>query len=218
MLPAIIIASHRRQEITEKLVNDLFEQQGQIYVILGVSDLNEYNYFRKITNPNFRLIKFPNNPLGAKWQRCVEEARKINASAVIILGSDDTINPGFVANAMNYINDGFNFIGLKRYQIIHQKYLYLIDYKPTMPLGGGRVYSAKFLDSIGWKLFVNKDKQLDDYGWERVYKSGTRTLLIKDIYKAGMIITAIKGDWPMLNKFDPNHKNLSIIKKELCVE
>lgn len=217
MLPAIVIASHRRQEITEKLVRELFSQ-ADIYVILVVSDLNEYNHFKQINQPNFRIIKFANNPLGAKWQRGVDEARKLNATSVIILGSDDKLNNQFVEQANKYISQGFHFIGLKRYYIIHKGFKYLIDYKPVMPLGGGRVYSAKLLDNIGWKLFVNKDKQLDDYGWERVQKSGARMLLIKDILKAQMIITAMKGDWPMLNKFDPNHRNLTIIKKELCAE
>ena len=218
MLPAIVIASHKRQEITEHLITSLFANQGPVWVILCVSDFNEYNYFKKITNPNFRLVKFPNNPLGAKWQRAVDESRKVNPTSVIILGSDDRINPGFVSNATKYIDQGFNFVGLKRYEVINQGHKYLIDYKPIMPLGGGRVYSAKLLDSIGWKLFVNKEKQLDDYGWERVQKSGTRMLLVKDIYKAGLIITAIKGNWPMMNKFDPNHRNLTIIKKEPCAE
>lgn len=214
--PTILIATHNRYEITKQLVKKLFEDNENIQVVLVVSDFIEFGQFKSLMLDNLHLIKIPNNPLGAKWQYGVNQAKKLGANPLIIVGSDDVLNKEFVANAIKYLHDGYHFIGLRRYWVKHKGKRYLIDYKPIMPLGGGRVYSANLLDRMRWKVFQAKERRLDDYGWEQVVKIGARTILISDIEKAGMEITAIKGDWPMMNPFDATHKNLTIIKE--CVE
>lgn len=159
-----------------------------------------------------------NRPLGGKWQQGINVAKSIKADPVIILGSDDTINPEFITNAIKLLNQGYHFIGLRRYQVLHNKTLYQFDYKPIMPLGGGRVYSAELLNSIKWQLFEQKDKHLDDFGWKQVIKSKKHALLVTDIERNGLYITAIKGQWVMLNPFNPKHPNLKLVKKTPCAE
>lgn len=212
--PTIVIATHHRVEITNQLIKQLLADNQDIQIVLVVSELNEFHTFRSAGESKLHVLKFTNYPLGSKWQHGVTYARRIGANPVIILGSDDTLNKQFIPNALKYLQEGYHFIGLKRYWVKHNDKRYLIDYKPVMPLGGGRVYSAQLLDRIQWKLFQPKDRQLDDYGWNQVVKIGARAIMIRDIQKAGMEITAIKGDWKMMNPFDPNHKNLSIV----CVE
>lgn len=214
MKPTVVIATHHRVEITINLINKLFTDYDKVNVIVVTSQLNEFHAFKKLEYENLHVVKYTNWPLGQKWQQGVNYAKKIGADPVIILGSDDELNPEFIPNALEYLKE-YHFIGLKRYWVKHEGKRYLIDYKPVQPLGGGRVYSKRLLDSIGWKLFKNLDRKLDDFGWEQVVKSKARFLLVQNIEKVKMEITAVKGDWPMLNPFDPNHKNLSVIK---CVE
>lgn len=214
--PTILIATHERVEITTGLINKLFADHASIQIVLVVSSITEFHHFKKNQPGDLHVIKAPNSPLGAKWQFGVTHAQKICANPLIILGSDDELNKDFVKNALKLLDDGYHFIGLRRYWVKHKGNKYLIDYRPVMPLGGGRVYSAKLLDSMRWKLFESKNRRLDDYGWNQVVRIGARTILISDIERAGMEITAIKGDWPMLNPFDKNHKNLNILK--VCAE
>jgi hypothetical protein len=214
--PTILIATHNRYEITKRLINKLFGDNSSIQIVIVVTDFNEYRQFKSLMLDNLHILKVPNHPLGTKWQFGVSHARKIGANPLIILGSDDELNSKFVSNAVKKIEEGYHFIGLRRYWIKHKGKKYLVDYKPVMPLGGGRVYSATLLDRMRWKVFESKDRKLDDYGWNQVVRIGARTILISDIEKAGMEITAIKGDWPMMNPFDPNHKNLTILKE--CAE
>ncbi len=84
-----------------------------------------------------------------------------------------------------------------------------------MPIGGGRIYSAKLLDDINWKLFApNKNRKLDDDGWNYTLKSNRKILLVSDIEGNGLVVTANKGSWPMMNPFNPYHPNISVV----CVE
>lgn len=215
MNPTIIIATHQRLEITTNLINDLLKNQVKTNIVIGASLPNEIKHYQKIESDQVKVITTPNKPLGLKWQQCANYARTIKADPLIILGSDDMLSPDFVANACNKIKQGFHFIGLKRFYVLHSKKKYTIDYKPAMPIGGGRVYSAELLDSINWKVFnPSKNRHLDDDGWQNVLKSGKKILLIQDIKHHGLELTALKGNWAMMNPFNKYHPNISIV----CVE
>lgn len=210
--PVIVIATHNRTEITKSLLESLKNTHNNLQVVLVYTKSIERKYYESLNHTFLHLVNSPNNPLGNKWQAGVRQARVLNPDCLIILGSDDRINDEFIANAYRLLDKGYHFIGLRRYSIIHRHKKYLIDYKPIMPLGGGRVYSRQMMEAIDWHLFLAKERHLDDYGWLQVVKSGLKAICITDTEKYGMEITAIKGAWPMLNPFNPNHPNLRIIK------
>lgn len=215
MNPTIVIATHKRIEITTKLIKNILEFHPLTNIVLVVSDPVEIRAFQQITNELLHIVKAENNPLGLKWQKGVDQARRIKANPVIILGSDDELGPDFVVNACEKIRKGYHFIGLKRFKVKHKRKTYTLDYKPAMPIGGGRVYSAELLDSINWKIFnPTKNRKLDDDGWESALRSQKKILLINDIIGNGMQIIANKGNWPMMNPFNPYHPNISVV----CVE
>lgn len=215
MNPTIVIATHKRVELTTGLINNIFQNQPLTNVVLVVSDHKEIVHFQKIENKLLHIVKAENKPLGLKWQKGVDYARQIKSNPVIILGSDDELGKDFVVNACNKIREGYHFIGLRRFKVKSNKKLYTIDYKPAMPIGGGRIYSAKLLDDINWKLFApNKNRKLDDDGWNYTLKSNRKILLVSDIEGNGLVVTANKGSWPMMNPFNPYHPNISVV----CVE
>lgn len=215
MNPTIVIATHKRVELTTMLLKNIFQNHPLTNVVLVVSDPLELRRYRKIENQLLHIVEAENNPLGLKWQKGVDEARRIKANPVIILGSDDELSPDFVVNACNKIKQGYHFIGLRRFKVKHKRKLYTVDYKPAMPIGGGRVYSAELMDEINWKIFnPGKSRKLDDDGWERALKTQMKMLLITDIVGNGMEVIAHKGNWPMLNPFNPYHPNISVV----CVE
>lgn len=156
----------------------------------------------------------PNKPLGLKWQKGVIEAQRLKANPLIICGSDDVLEKDFISNACRLIQT-YEFIGLKRFYVLYKKKTYTIDYKPAMPIGGGRIYSKKLLDKIKWKVFNSgKNKHLDDDGWKAAIQNTDRLLLVSNIKQQGLELIAIKGSWSMMNPFNPYHPNISV----LCVE
>lgn len=179
--------------------------------MLVVSEKSEEKHYKGLQYPNLIVVNYPNNPLGLKWQFGVRTAKKINAHPVIILGSDDIVNKDFTKNAIRLINRGFTFIGLKQFWVEHKRKRYLINYKPEQPIGGGRIYSANFLDLIGWKIFEAKERHLDDFGFKQVILTNQKYKLIDNMINEGLEVTAIKGDWSMMNPFNPYHPNLMII-------
>ena len=185
-----------------------------VKVVLIVSLEPEKELFKKLNIDGVYVFLAPNKPLGLKWQTGVNEAKKLNAKPLIICGSDDQLGSCFVKNACYLINK-YEFIGLKRFYVLHKKKTYTIDYKPAMPIGGGRIYSKKLLDKIKWKVFnPGKNKHLDDDGWKAAIQNTDRLLLVSNIKQQGLELTAIKGSWSMMNPFNPYHPNISI----LCVE
>lgn len=216
--PTIVIATHQRVTITHKLIDSLWAQHPNLHIVLVVSIVSEFDHFKKVGNHRLHVIIWSNKPLGGKWQQGVNVAKSIGANPVIILGSDDQLNPEYVANALQLLEQGYEFIGLRRWKVKYQKSLYLLDYNPIIPLGGGRVYSKNILDAVRWQLFQQKDKHLDDYGWSQVVKSKRKAIVITDVERYNLIITAIKGDWPMMNPFNPKHKNVKILNTEKCAE
>lgn len=211
-LPVVVIATHNRTEITKELINSLQKQHENLKVVLVYTKSIEGKYYNAINNPNLHLVAYQNNPLGLKWQAGVKMAKTLNPDCLLILGSDDTISNEYIRNGYELLKKGYHFIGLRRYNVIYQRRIYQLDYKPIMPLGGGRIYSRQLLDKLNWELFEPKERKLDDYGWMQTVKSGMKAICISDTEKYGMEITAIKGAWQMLNPFNPKHPNLTILK------
>ena len=179
-----------------------------------VSERSELKYFKSLDLVNVKVVGTLNKPLGLKWQFGVNEARLLKANPLIICGSDDQLGDRFVESACKLINN-YDFIGLKRFYVIYKRKRYTIEYKPAMPIGGGRIYSKKLLDKIDWKLFnQGKNRHLDDDGWKLALQNTNRLLLVSNVENAGLELTAIKGNWSMMNPFNPYHPNISVV----CVE
>lgn len=171
----------------------------------------ELKYFEALSLPQLHLLMANNQPLGLKWQSGVTKARLLNANPLIICGSDDVLEDGFIKNACK-LTLKYDFVGLKRFYVLHKRKKYLIEYKPAMPIGGGRIYSKALLDKINWKVFnPGKNKHLDDEGWTNALYNTDKILIVSNIQQYGLELTAIKGNWPMLNQFNPYHPNISIV-------
>lgn len=212
--PVVLIATHQRVEITTKLLQKLKKDAPFVKIVLTVSTYSEEDYFKRLNMDGVYVFNTPNKPLGLKWQSGVEQAKKIKANPLIILGSDDQLGASFVKNACHLI-EKYEFIGLKRFYVYHKRKTYTIDYKPIMPIGGGRIYSKKLLDKIKWKLFnPGKNKHLDDEGWKAAINNTDKLLLVSNIKHYGLELTALKGSWSMMNPFNPYHPNISVV----CVE
>lgn len=211
--PVVLIASHQRLEITAQNIAALCEQRPKPEIVLVVSEEEEYIYF-KDRLPNLHVYNHPNKPLGAKWQFGVNRCRDLGANPLIITGSDDVLGRDFIKNSLKLLDQGYDFIGLRRWFVYDpsKNTAYLFDYLPQQPLGGGRVYTSKLLEKCGWQIFDSKDRLLDDKGWSIAKRE--KNILVTDIDGKGLYIIAIKGAWEVMNPLEkhfghPNTKLLS---------
>lgn len=208
--PVVLIATHKRLPITTENLRSLERQTVAPKVVLVVSDDQELNYYRDAF-PSVVCFKVDNEPLGAKWQAGV--CAVDDADPLIITGSDDILGNTFVENACKFMSEGAHFIGLQRFWQHYKRKAYLCDYNPMQPIGGGRVYSKKMLEHLEYKLFdIGADRHLDDFVWNRIRTSGLKVKWCRDVEKDGLEIHAVKGSWPMMNRFNARHVNIKLIR------
>jgi hypothetical protein len=167
-----------------------------VKVVLVCSDTAEKRYYE---NFDIHVVMAPNNPLGQKWQAGVDYARQFDPSHIVITGSDDLLSIGFFEK---YCHE--QVIGFWAWYIWSIDKLFHLQYFPNQPLGGGRVYPKKILDSLNWRLFdTTKNKCLDDYAYKMLGGE-----YVKNVRPE---ILAIKGNWPMMNPVDLKHKNVKLL-------
>lgn len=210
MNPVVLIATHKRLEITSFNIESLQRQSLVPKIVLVVSEDEEFTYFRN-KFPDVHTILRPNKPLGLKWDQGVQYIRSLKANPLIILGSDDILGENFIQNCTELTLQGNHFICLQRWFIHHKGTAYLCDYMANLPLGGGRCYSEELLKKLNYSLFdPGKDRHLDDHAWTKIRTSGLKVKWVRNVLTEGLEIHAIKGDWEMMNKFDLSHKNIKV--------
>ncbi len=171
--------------------------------IVTASIQDDFDFINKLKLPNVTLVPYSNYPLGAKWQHGVNHARMIGTETLIILGSDDFLSKGFVKKATD-LSKKHDFIFFDKFYLLdmNSKFQYKFDYKMMEygkpPIGSGRVFSKKFLDSHSWNLFdTSLQTKLDDFAWHN-HKFSDRLLMNPE----GMAVLAVKGSWDCLNPID----------------
>lgn len=219
MNPSVVIATHQRLEITTRNIETLCLQTLVPTIILVVSDYSEYKYYTRLNKSNLIVGLEGNTPLGKKWQAGVDKAITINADPVIICGSDDILENSYVQRCCNFIESGNDFVGLRSWYIYDTKKLYQFNYHARIPLGGGRAYSKRFLDDIALEIFdLSSNKHLDDLGYNRVQYANAKKIILND-----PAILSIKGDWPVINKFQdffrsPNCRLVKEVDKQIMLD
>lgn len=204
MNPVVLIATNNRREITTANISTLLQQTYRPEIGIIISNGEEAKYYSTLP---VKVIAAPNFPVGAKWQTGVNYVRNnMHASHLIITGSDDILSKDFVRRFCT----GIPFVGLQRWYIwdARKSVLYLMDYLAAQCLGGGRVYTKALLESVNWQIFDHRaNRLLDNRGW-RLTGPLTRQIIKDEGY-----ILAVKGDWPVMNPLDVNHKNVKIVAR-----
>ena len=139
--------------------------------------------------------KVKNKPLSHKWNTAIKCLAQVDFDAVILLGSDDYIDEAFLEFASKNIK-GFDMIGFHdAYYESEQGDYYWRGYdnhRKGEPVGAGKVYSRKFLESIGYNLFPeHRDIGLDGISW-RVVKRSNAKVKIFSLKEEGIKLYDVK--------------------------
>lgn len=111
------------------------------------------------------FLMIPDNIcLGAKWQYGIDQASRYNPKSIMIMGSSDMVQDGWIERMNEELDKGYAMVGTEG--------IYFLDIQPHNkkrmcrwagysngrkgePIGTGRMISAKALDLINWQL-INK--------------------------------------------------------------
>jgi hypothetical protein len=207
--PVAVIATHQRVEITEQNIKSLLNQG--IKVVLIVSLQNELENLQKMPI-TVKLV--PNNPLGRKWQKGVEIARKLGANPLLIVGSDDILSKDYLKKVLMKISLGFDVIGCTSWFTFAQGKIYQCEYtnkNQNFPIGSGKAFSKRILDKIKWNLFnTGINKRLDDQSYIITKNNGAKIHLIREPE-----VLAVKGNWTTMNSMEAYLKSPNISCKEV---
>lgn len=110
--------------------------------------------------------------LGYKWQLCLDHARTKNPDAIMIMGSSDMVQDGWVDTMYKTMNKvDAAMIGTEGIYYLHIeprnkcKAIWWSGYQNERigePVGTGRLISKKALDYLNWKLFdIEKNVGMD---------------------------------------------------------
>ncbi len=211
----VIIAFLGRHDVLRFIVSDMCEKTTlRLGVVLACSTPEDEQFASEMqaAYPQVGYVRCANKPLGRKWQHAVEHARLLNPAALMIVGSDDYVTPGFIENNFRILADQ-SFLrpalaGPRTWYMVsvekkvepeHWK-VWRVSYKNAahhILLGAGRMYSREILDRIDWKLFdIERNALLDSQGYNKVVSASGR--VYNTLLEDGSIVS-IKGQWGALN-------------------
>lgn len=196
MKVVVCIASHERPVPLNIVLRCLPKSWHAVVVVSSEEDKRAI-----AARQNTHAFIWANQPLGAKWQHAVDQARKLEPDLLLITGSDDVLiaDEEVLIAAMG----DHDFVGLNSFHIYdgnqHHKCRYI---KPGhIPIGGGRVYGRSLLEKMRWNLFDPMlSRKLDQYGFHNAQRAGGKILHVEDM--PGLKIIALKGPWQQLNSLD----------------
>jgi hypothetical protein len=197
-----IIPFSGRQNMVKLNVELLNKQTIKPAIILTCSNIPDYNFAKSLEElyDNVFVNVTLNYPLGKKFYDSAKFAQKLNGlKYLMILGSDDILSLNYIERCLSELENGYDLIGSKKWLMYSNDYkLYRLSYKDIVDilLGGGKIYTKKFLDMVGWDIFNQyRPIHLDEHG-EYLFNN---TDLKKTVLDGDEFIMSIKGDWGCIN-------------------
>jgi hypothetical protein len=211
---AAAIAFTGRHELLTVICTLLLSyEEDQTLILVGSTDADEAFGNRLMEKHGSRVVflRFPNNPLGAKWQFAAKAASLLDPQSLIILGSDDLLGPEFYHNAKKLIESNNNkakLFGLDSWMLYDTSedpqisgFPWRLRYRRDVyqiTLGAGRLYTRALLNLTGWDLFqITWEKHLDGFGESQAHEYGAD---IEILPSANFPLLSIKANHEALNK------------------
>jgi len=183
---AAVIPIHGRERLTLETVLRLKQQDHPPEHIILVGNSKSEKNLAEVTGSIF--VSHPNKPLGAKWQAGIGKARELEPDAVLIMGSDDWLSNNWCGRMMEEIKRGSDLVGVKRLFVLEfglnlRRLACLNGYlseRKNEPMGVGRVFSRKILESIHWQLFPARNWTLDGATYIRTIENDGKVAILDD--------------------------------------
>ncbi len=145
-------------------------------------------------------VEAPNRPLSAKGNAAVL-ALEGKVDAVLNVGSDDLVSPGFIAEAVRLVESGTDMVhplGLTFFDVETGRAMAVDGPR----IGAGRVLSRALLDRLGWRPWPERG-ELPDSDMDALLKTlrGRPPVITRlsgldlgDAKRPGLVVLDVKGD------------------------
>ena len=190
-----VIPVFGRHKILSLVLACMKKQTHPVKILLVISNENDKKF---ADSQNVDWVFSPNQPLGQKFQKGIEEAKKYKPRAVMINGSDDVLSLNWVETMLPFLNK-YDLVGKDAWFLFDEisKQAYHIKYKKGRILGAGRLFSKQILKKLNWKLFpVDLFKQLDQASLNKINSVKGKKLIVP---KDNTFILCYKGKYQKIH-------------------
>lgn len=178
---------------------------------------------KKMVNKyGFHYIEIKNDPLAEKMNATIARAKVLGCTHVLCVGSDDIITPLLMEKYIEYIRNGYDYIGVLDwyfYDTVTKKSLYWGGYRDERrkgyTCGAGRILSASLLNKWGWQVWENKHSKVLDNSMQEKLKRTKHSIKTFTLKEFGLYALDIKSSTNMtpFDVWDNAHYiNTEIIK------
>lgn len=190
-----------------------------IPVLAVVSNLSD----KKVAQEHgFQVVTHSNQPLSSKWNFALKHARRMNADAFLMLGSDDVVDPN-IFDIYKRAAQGVDMVAFEDFYILNAETNDLRywsgynDRRKGEPAGAGRLWTRSALEKIRWNLWEGSHKKgIDRLSWD---KSRNLSKRILNMRKESTYIYDIKDEhsttsWSQFKHLPkaPPHERRRILK------
>ena len=215
-----VVAVYGREPLLKYTIRRLYNKNN-IYKVICVGLSNSE---KKIcTDENAIWISSPNKPLGKKWNKGYEYARRYRPDGILFVGSGDWISDNWIQNAYKYL-DNYGIVGKSdfcMYDIIDYRirnchwHGYLSNTnRDKETIGIGRLLSRKLLERINYKPF--SDELDDSLDWSMYLKCIQNNFKIKILDMDDVLFLSVSCDlWINKHKFNGHYYGALKDEKEL---
>lgn len=207
-----VIPVHGRLPLLKYTIQRLYNKNG-VDKVICVGDGWEEKLCCEYNGAEF--VTFPNDPLGAKWNRGFKEARKYDPDAVLFVGSSDWISDNWLDHMAPFIMEqGIDMIGKPDFCLLdigdslrfcHWKGYTNIE-RRNEPIGIGRLLSKKILEEMDWRPMAEQlNSSLDFSMYNRVLQMDGKCVNLKSQDIISLSISTNK--WPNKHQFEQHYSN-----------
>ncbi|MBT8397680.1 MAG: hypothetical protein KJN92_11975, partial [Gemmatimonadetes bacterium] len=162
----LLTCVHKRPELTRAVLGIYRQMQRSVAEEVDLRLLavgSEGLRSRKMCEDHgFDYIEHANSPLSHKWNAGVDAARDYDPDGLVIVGSDDLVSKEMFRAYADRLSDGVDFFGLEDLYFFDAAtgllgywsgYGSLYPARKGEPIGCGRCFSRRLLDSTFWNLW-----------------------------------------------------------------
>lgn len=232
---AIVTGVWKRPEVFELFARgiDNLKSKTKIHLDVIVAGSEGTQSRIMVEEKGYHYIEIANDPLATKMNSTILKAKELNASHVICVGSDDVITPGLLEKYIEFIKQGYDYIGVLDwyfYDTVTGKSLYWGGYRDERrkghTCGAGRVLSASLLNQWNWKPWEIKDSRVLDNSMQtklKVTPHSIKTFSLKEFNLFALDIKSSCNMTPFAIWDNANFIDSEIIKTnfdflKLCAE
>lgn len=209
MKTVAIIPVHGRLPLLKHTIERLLKKNGvDLVVCIGDSEDEEMVSIKA----GAKFFYHQNMPLGRKWNYGFQKAREFSPDVCLFVGSSDWLSDNWLPELLPLM-DEYDMVGKPDFTMMDIsdsiRCVRWGGYKGERkdePIGIGRLISARILDKMSWKPFVDeKNNSMDFAMYEKVQNLGGNVGLITDPNLIPLSLSTNK--WENKHKFEDHWNN-----------